>query len=117
MVRHTLQAQLYGTQQRLNQMQNDATVALQARADVIGTPTVRQQVVRGVLHLVIEADFTTRAGGDEVIAFIIDRAIQRQAAVPSYVWLKSVDDVALTQTERTASAPGWAVTESTIGIG
>lgn len=117
MVRHTLQAQLYATQQRLNQMENDARTALQARVDVIGEPTVRQQVVRNVLHLVIEADFTTRAGGDEVIAFVIERAIARQATSPSYAWLKSTDDVALTQTERTAAAPGWAVSETTIGIG
>lgn len=117
MVRHTLQAQLYATQQRLNQMENDARTALQARVDVIGEATVRQQTVRGVLHLVIEADFTSRAGGDEVVQFVIQRATLRQAAEPSYVWLKSVDDLALTQTERAAAAPLWLVSESTIGIG
>lgn len=117
MVRHTLQAQFYGAQQRLNQMEGDANAALTGRVDLIGTPTVRQQVVRAVRHLLVEADFTARAGGEEIVDAIIARAIQRSAVEPSSVWLKSTDDVALTQTERAASAPGWAVAESTIGIG
>lgn len=109
-VRYTLQAELYATPARLNQLEADANAAMSTRVDLIGPPTVRQQTIRGTPELLVEADFTSSAGGQEIIATIVARAQQRQAADPSYVRLSEVDDVNLTIVRRVAeSVNAWAV--------
>lgn len=115
MVRHTLQVQAYATQVRLNQLETDVNNAVQGRVDVTNL-IVRQQTIRGVLQLLVEADFTARASGEQIMDAIVARMIARSTVVPSYVWLKSTDDVARTQTERRAEATGWAIAETTTGI-
>lgn len=112
MLRHTLQAQLYATQARLNQLETDAKSAV-ATVSLVGTATIQQQTVRGELHLLVECTFVARQDGETIVQAIVDRAIQRQAIEPSYVWLKTVDDVAGTISERTASSPSWIIAERT----
>lgn len=115
MVRHTLQVQAYATPARLNQLEADVNAAVQGRVDVTSL-TVRQQTIRGVLQLLVEADFTSRASGEQIMDAIVARMIARSTVVPSYVWLKSTDDVARTQTERRADAPDWTIVETTTTI-
>lgn len=96
-------------------MEADANAAVMGRTDLAGALSVRQQTVRE-LHLVVETDFTARAGGEEIMAAIVSQAQARDAAEPSYVRLKSVDDQALTVEERRAAAPDWTVTTATAAI-
>jgi hypothetical protein len=102
--------QAFATPARLNNLQADVNTAVAGRVDVTNL-TVRQQTTRGVSYLLVEADFTGRGSGEAIMDTLVARMQTRQTVAPSYVWLKSTDDVARTQTERHAVAPGWTITD------
>jgi hypothetical protein len=112
-IRHAFQAELYG----LTPAQRNATITqitnfLAGRA-VVEASSVREQTSHGDIEVLVEATFSLKSDGDAVFDQAETRAqnvgagVGTNSGLPSYVRMRSVDDVARTVTMRLSQAPGW----------
>lgn len=118
MVRHAFQAELYGlTATQRNQTVTQVNNALSGR-QVVESSTVAIRTRRGDTYVLIECTFATQGDGDAIFDVARTRAQAVNAGTgalslaPSYVRMRSVDDVERTITTRYAETPGWV--ESTV---
>lgn len=126
MIRHALQAELYGlttTQRNQGAAQVNAALDGENVDDVTNRTVIASRTVRGVTSLFVEADFSSDAAGQRIFNAARSWAATRATdttmvgqAVHSYVRLKSVDDVARTITTRYAESPGWVTATDTVSL-